>query len=128
MPTVDEICNDKMQRSIDAFEEAMLLYNANRFNGSANRLYYSAFYAVSALVFKTSGRFSKTHSGLKSIFSELFIKSKKMDIQFAIIYANLFEMRQEADYSDFLVLDHKDLEPLIEQTQQLIAEIKNLIE
>ena len=55
MTTVEEICNDKIKHSNEAFEEAMLLFNAKRYNGSANRLYYAAFHAVSALVFKTNG-------------------------------------------------------------------------
>ncbi len=94
MPTVNEICIDKMKRSDEAFDDAVLLYNDQRYNGSANRLYYAVFHAVAALVFKKSGEYSKTHAGLKSLFNEQFIKSKKLETRFAKIYANIFELRQ----------------------------------
>ena len=78
-------------------------------------------------MFKTSGQYSKTHAGLKSLSNEQFIKSKKLESRFAKIYANLFELRQEADYGDVLILDKDDIEPLIFSIQELLTKIKNLI-
>ncbi len=42
----------RIERAFDTYEVAILLYNNLKWNSAINRLYYSCFYAVSALLFK----------------------------------------------------------------------------
>lgn len=77
MGDINEIIQFRFKRSNEAFEDALLLQKAERYNSTVNRLYYSAFYAVSGLLLK-EGIYSKTHSGLKSKFNEQIIHQGKL--------------------------------------------------
>lgn len=92
MGDINEIIQFRIKRSDEAFEDALLLQKAGSYNSAVNRLYYSAFYAVSGLLLK-DGVYSKTHSGLKSKFNEQIIHRNKLGKEEADIYNELFEHR-----------------------------------
>jgi uncharacterized protein (UPF0332 family) len=126
MGDINEIINYRVKRSDEAFEDALILQKAGRYTSTVNRLYYSAFYAVSALLLK-DGIYSKSHSGLKSKFNERVIKQNKVGAGEGEIYNELFEHRQDADYKDFVGFTKEEIDRLIEGTKKLISEIKKLI-
>lgn len=85
------------------------------------------FYAVSALLYKHSIE-AKTHKGIRIKFMSEYIKTGAFEKDFGKLYSDLFDWRQEADYSDFVLFD-KDLTiPLIKKSEEFIAEIKLKIE
>ncbi|HEX8278510.1 MAG TPA: HEPN domain-containing protein [Segetibacter sp.] len=126
MGNLDEIIQFRFQRSNEALEEALLLFKSGHYNSTVNRLYYSAFYAVSALLLKDK-IYSKSHSGLKSLFNEHLVKKERLGKEEAGIYNELFAYRQNADYKDLMIFSQEDVEPLIERTENFIDEIKKLI-
>ncbi len=126
MSNEKSIIEYRLKRSDEAFEEALMLVTAQHWNSVVNRLYYSLFYAVSALL-QQEGVFTKTHAGLKSKFNELFVKTFKIGLEKAQIYTTLFSTRQLGDYADFITYTKDEVEPLIERTEELIYEIKKLI-
>lgn len=126
MESTDDVITFRIKRSDEAFAEAMLLAHTEHYNTAINRLYYAAFYAVSALLLK-DGIYSKTHSGLISKFHEHLIKEKKLPADSGRVYKELFDLRQDGDYGDFIVYTTGDFKPLVDKTQKLINEIKKLI-
>jgi len=65
---------------------------------AANRAYYSCYYCMVALLY-SKNVYAKTHQGLRTKFTELFIKNTSafpMNISGTI--SMLFDYRQEADY------------------------------
>lgn len=62
-----------------------------------NRAYYSMFYSTIALL-RTEGIVTKSHSGALNKFSELFIKSKKIDSEYGSMLKKSFDFRQSCDY------------------------------
>lgn len=126
MGDLNEIIQFRFKRSDEAFEAGLLLFKAEHYNSTVNRLYYSAFYAVSAFLLRDK-IYSKSHSGLKSLFNEHLIKTNKLGQEEAGVYNELFEYRQNADYKDLIIFLKEDVEPLIERTQNFINEIKKLI-
>ena len=62
-----------------------------------NRIYYSAFYAVSAALLDQQTSFRK-HSGVRAAFHKEFIKKGILDSNWGKFYDQLFEDRQEGDY------------------------------
>lgn len=58
----------RMQRAIETLEEARLMQTVEHWNTCANRLYYAAFYAVSALLVQ-DGHTASKHSGAKDLFN-----------------------------------------------------------
>ena len=114
-------------RAKDTFEDAQLLIEKNRCNSAINRLYYSAYYAVMALLLKSDLK-PTTHNGAKSNFSEYFIKTGLIPKKYGKIYSQLFTWRQKGDYDDLFDFDEEKVIPYIKPTQALIDIIDKLVE
>ncbi len=72
--TRDEYIAYRESKSEEAFEDAKLLLENGRWNACVNRLYYSAFYLISAILFKENIKV-ETHNGAKTKFFLHFVKS-----------------------------------------------------
>ncbi|MFA6292123.1 MAG: HEPN domain-containing protein [Victivallales bacterium] len=121
-----ELVKYRLDRANEALEEAALLANNSKWNTCVNRLYYSCFYAVSALLAKDDMSSSK-HTGVRSLFNLHYVKSNKVPKELAQIYNDLFEKRQEGDYIDFVRFEEPQVKPLISGAKKFIAHIKTLI-
>ena len=66
-------------------------------DAAANRAYYAAFYAVSAL-FATEGHFFKKHAGVQSELHRQMIHTKRMSRELGDDYDKLLALRTIADY------------------------------
>ncbi len=108
----------RILKSKEAFDDVILLANNLRWNSCINRLYYSCFYLVGALLYKYSIK-SETHNGVKTQFNLHFIKTGKIDVKYGKLYANLFAWRQESDYADFTDFDGETILPLLDQVAEL---------
>jgi len=67
----------KVARARQTLREAKHLFDGGFIEGVVNRLYYSCFYAVSALLL-SEGHSRSKHSGVMSLFDELWIKPKRL--------------------------------------------------
>lgn len=117
----------RLKRAIETLEEARLMQSVQHWNTCANRLYYAAFYAVSALLIQDGYAASK-HSGVKALFNRHYIKSEIITRDFGHLYNRLFDLRQEGDYLDFVYLDAETVMPLVEETAVLINKIQTLLD
>ena len=63
----------RMQRAGEALDEARIMQRIGHWNTCANRLYYAAFYAVSALLVRDGHRATR-HSGTKALFNRHYVK------------------------------------------------------
>ena len=119
---LDALITERIRKAKETLEVATLLSSENHWNSTANRLYYSAFYAVLALLAKMKAKTS-THSGAKSEFYRLFIKTEQIDRKFGELYTDLFSKRQESDYEDFLNFTKEDIYPLLPRVEEFIETI-----
>ncbi|MEA1933728.1 MAG: HEPN domain-containing protein [Thermodesulfobacteriota bacterium] len=117
----------RMARARETLEDARILANAGRWNACVNRLYYSCFYAVSALLVR-HGLSSSKHTGVRSLFNRQYVKTGKIPKDLARIYNDLFERRQEGDYIDFVRFQKSQVLPWISKAEQLIGCITSLVE
>lgn len=124
--TKQDYIDYRVLKSNEIFEDARLLANNNRWNSCMNRLYYSSFYLVSALLYKYDIK-SETHNGTKTQFNLHFIKTGKLDFRFGKLYSNLFLWRQESDYTDFVDFDNETVVPLIDQVLELNKLLSELV-
>jgi uncharacterized protein (UPF0332 family) len=122
-----ELINYRMQRAIETLEEARVMADIEHWNTCANRLYYAAFYAVSALLVK-DGVSAKKHSGIKALFNRHYIKARKLSKEKGRLYSRLFDLRQEGDYLDFVSLSKEEVAPLVEATADFIETVRLLLE
>jgi len=122
----EELVKYRYLRALETYEEAIILARENHWNTTANRLYYSCFYAVSALLLKKGFSIS-THNGVKTEFHKSFVKSGIMPKQSGRTYSRLFNLRQEGDYMDFKRLEKEDIDPFFQEAKEFIAVITTLI-
>ena len=115
-----EIVKYRLEKSLRTYNEAVG-YIANGYvETAANRLYYAAYYAVSALLVSYKYEAS-THNGVIQMFGKAFIKSKVLERRYGTIFNQLFSLRMTGDYEDRRFLDiEEDVKPLIEPTKELI--------
>ncbi len=122
-----ELVKYRLSRAFETFDDALLLSANQKWNSAINRLYYAAFYAVSALLL-LENQSSFTHNGVKISFSERFIKTGRLDVSSGKLYAQLFAWRQKGDYDDLIDFDEKTVLPYLEPVKDLIGKISALIE
>jgi uncharacterized protein (UPF0332 family) len=123
----DDLIQYRINKAQTTLLEAKSLADNGYWNGTVNRLYYSCFYAVIALLAK-SDISARTHNGVRSEFFRLYIKSEILDKGYSSLYSNLMGKRHEIDYGDFQQFEKKDILPLINQVEEFISRIKELIE
>lgn len=116
----------RIARAKDTFEDAEILAGNAKWNSSINRLYYSAYYAVMALLLKLGLR-PTTHNGAKSNFSEFFIKTGIIDKKYGKIYSQLFTWRQKGDYDDLFDFDEEKVLPYFSPVKKLIEIIEQIV-
>ena len=69
--TKEDLIKYRIARAKDTYEDAQILAEREKWNSTINRLYYSAYYAVMALLLHVDFK-PTTHNGAKSNFSEYF--------------------------------------------------------
>lgn len=122
----DDYIKYRFHRAEESLDEATILAENDKWNAVVNRLYYSCFYAVIALLLKHDLE-TQTHDGARTQFGLHFIKSGLIDKKYGKLFSKLFDYRQKGDYGDLFDYDKAIASPLIEQTKEFIEEIKKHI-
>lgn len=117
----------RVDKSSETLEDARILAKAERWNICVNRLYYSCFYVVSALL-AIKGLASSKHTGVRSLFNKYYVKTGIVSKELASIYNDLFERRQESDYIDFIDFHEHQVLPWISKAESFVEHIRNIIE
>ncbi|HAL80973.1 MAG TPA: hypothetical protein DCO83_01065 [Mucilaginibacter sp.] len=119
--------NYRFQRATESFEEALILAENKRWNAVVNRLYYSCFYAVIALLLRNNIE-TQTHDGARIQFSLHFIKTGKIEPEYGKLFSKLFDFIQKGDYGDLYDYDEDLVAPLIDKVKDFLDELKTHIQ
>jgi uncharacterized protein (UPF0332 family) len=119
--------NYRFKRAEESFDEAQIMIDNKKWNTAISRLYYSCYYAVIALLLKDNIE-TRSHSGVRTKFSDTYIKTGKIDVKFGKLLSHLDDYRQKGDYGDLYDFDDKIVLPLVDQVKEFITEINILIE
>ena len=116
MPLTDEerkaIVAYRLEKSDEAFTEAKDCASMGHWTLTANRLYYSAYYASSALLVN-DGHSAKTHEGTIGMIGQNYVRTGILSKEDGALLARLQNMRHTGDYDDFLDWTQEDVEPYI---------------
>lgn len=118
----DTIVNFRIEKSIRAYEQAKGVVGLKYWETIANRLYYAAYNAVSALLI-ANGDTAQSHSGVIHLFGLRFIKTGIFPAEIGRLYHKLFTMRQTGDYDDTYGLVEEDVLPYVEPTGLFIKQV-----
>ena len=116
----------RLEKAWTTYQEAKSLAGSGFWDGAANRLYYSCFYAVIALLAKNDITVT-THNGVRTEFFRNYIKTGILDKEFSSLYSNLMGKRQESDYGDFQNFSTNEISPLINEAESFISKITEII-
>ena len=92
----------------------------------ANRLYYSIFHAVTAMLLKDNIEV-KTHKGRAQQFGQHYVLTGKFERDEGRLYNHLQKMREEADYNNIFTLTEEEAIDLIVRTTNLQVKIINCL-
>ncbi len=116
----------RIESAHKTFEAAKVLAENEFWNSAVNRLYYSLFYAVNALLVFNEIQ-TKSHSATKSQFSLYFVKTGKFDKKYGKLLSELFDWRQKGDYENIFDYDNESVQPLFKPVIEMIRLIEDEI-
>ena len=115
----------QFEKSRDTFREARLLYEHNGLTGSVNRIYYSMFYSVTALM-SLYGFSTSKHSGMLSNFNKEIVNKGLISKELKDFYRNMFNKRQKGDYEIYKFTD-KEVKEWLDRAEDFINAIEALM-
>jgi len=101
-------------------------FDAEAYVFAVNRLYYAAFYGVSAALLEREQSFKK-HTGVRAAFHREFIKTGLLAVTWGKFYDQLFEDRQEGDYIALMAFDKDYVAPRLDRCRQFLDAIRPLM-
>lgn len=119
----EEYLKLRMERAGELLQQAALMLDNNWLDGAVNRIYYSIFYATSALLY-TKKLYPKTHLGVKSLFSNEFIRTGLIDQRYSKYYSAVFARRFEADYEEAPILDEAEIKEMYNEAIKYVELVK----
>lgn len=125
--TLDELVVLRLQKSDQAFNEARFSFAHESFSLALNRLYYAAFYSVTALLMR-DGVFVKTHQGVKNLFHKHVVLSGMVSRESGSLYNELFDKRMKGDYSLIYEPGRSEVEEYFPRVKDFISDVRKLIE
>jgi len=121
-----ELVEYRINRAKATFDEVHLHVSNELWNTAVNRLYYSCYYAVIALLISRKIS-TQTHAGVRQMFGLHFVKNGLIDKELGKFYSDIFDKRQTGDYDDFISFSKDEVESMIEPAKMLIASIGKII-
>jgi len=110
-------------KALDSLASGRREFEAGSYSFAMNRLYYAAFYAVSAVLLGRQQSFKK-HSGVRAAFHRQFIKTGLLDMKWGRLYDQLFEDRQEGDYVVFVSFEPEYVQTQLEQCSKFLEQLR----
>ncbi len=117
----------RLERSSESLEAARLLFENKMLTSAMNRIYYSMFYAVQALLLLHDVSFSK-HAQVKGYFNREFIQKDIFPKEFGRIYNKAVEYRQKFEYVDLVSPEPEMIKEYIDSAKNFVDKIKSYLE
>ena len=116
----------QLEKAHANFNQIPILREAGFWDNIANRLYYSLFHAVSALLIH-DGYSVNSHRGAVGIFGQHYVTTGIFSIEEGKHYSRLQGLREKADYNCAFNATEEDIVSKIEPTRLLIEKIEKYI-
>lgn len=116
----------EMEKAKKIFSEIDLLMNAGLWSNAANRLYYSVYHAVCALLIK-DGHKATSHQGNHIVFGAYYVKTGIFPPEYGRFYNQLQTLREQSDYNCVYDVTPEDLNGKIPFAKELIQRIDDIV-
>lgn len=116
----------RINKAKETFNEIDVLIENKLWNTAINRLYYTCYYAVIALLINNKIE-TLTHTGTRQMFGFHFIKTGLVEKDIGKFYSRIFDLRQTGDYEDFIDFSEDQVTELLEPAKKLIDHIESIL-
>lgn len=123
---INDLIKYRAERSVETLKEAKAMIDNGFWNASVNRIYYSCYYVVSALLLLKSVE-TGTHKGIRQMFGLHFVQKGIVSKEDGRFFSDLYDRRQTGDYDDFITYDESTVIQLYNQADEFIKRILKLI-
>lgn len=127
LPEKKALSSVRFEHAQECFDAARNLVAAGQYKSAANRLYYSVFHAMRA-VLAFDGIDMKHHSGIISEFRKRYIKTAVFDKSLSNTISIAYDMRTGSDYDDHYIIVKSEVEDLISDVEFFLKQIKLFID
>lgn len=122
-----DLIDYRLERADALLQTARNMIQDEDWFSAVNRMYYAIYQAVAALMVRESIQI-KSHSGAKAMFDKHIVKVGRAEVKWSKLYTRLADARHASDYGAFVTFTSEDVLPLLPQTEEFIAVIKQLID
>ncbi|MCR4848360.1 MAG: HEPN domain-containing protein [Bacteroidales bacterium] len=116
----------EIEKARKTFSEIEILHQAGLWDNIANRLYYAAFHAVSALLINDEHPVG-THQGAVVMLHQYYVKTGILSKEDGAFYSQLQTLREKSDYNCTYYATEEDTAPRIASTEAFIEKVIGLI-
>ena len=116
----------EIEKARRTFAEIEVLRQAGLWDNIANRLYYAAFHAVSALLINDVHPVG-THQGAVVMLHQYYVKTGILSKEDGAFYSQLQKLREKSDYNCTYYATEEDTAPRIASTEAFIEKVIGLI-
>lgn len=120
------IVDCRLARCKEAVREVEYLVQGGFYSSAVSKLYYACYYATVALLV-ANGIETQTHAGIKTMLSYHFVRTNRLDKQYAKTFFELFDLRHSNDYDDFTLCDRETVETMLPRAEEYIKVVSDLI-
>lgn len=117
----------EIERATRIMSEVPVYVNAQLWNTLANRLYYAAFHAVSAVLIKKEVPV-RSHKGAILMFNRDYVKTGCVSKEDGILFSQLESLRELGDYNCYIETTEEQITPFIEKTRNFVQKMKQIAE
>lgn len=114
-----------MEKAKVTWSELEIAIESAKWSMAANRMYYSLFHAVSALLVKDKHEVS-SHLGAKINFGKYYVQEGIVTHEEGRLYAQLESLRERADYDCFYYTSEEDIKRFLPEAQRLFTHVLDL--
>jgi uncharacterized protein (UPF0332 family) len=122
----EELVEYRLAKAFTNIKEVDILVENHLWSTALNRIYYSCYYAVTALMVKNQFN-PQTHGGVRKLFGLHFIKTGIIPNELGKFFSDVFDLRQTGDYDDFVEIKEDDVLALLPKAKELIVTIEEII-
>ena len=117
------IVSMQMEKAVRFMTEAETIAKIGLWDVVANRIYYSAFHAVAAMLIH-DGIEVRSHKGAGLMFGQKYVMTGLFSPEDGRLYAKLQDLREKSDYNLVYQSDEREMRPLLEKSKGLVERIK----
>jgi len=120
-----ELAMYRLSQAEESLAEAQYLFDGEKSPRSViNRVYYSMFYSILALLIFEPYSSSK-HSGVLAYFNQHFIKTGLLPEDLGRAVNKAFDLRQRADYREQIVISRDQVAPFLDEARRFLNSAKD---